>query len=201
MKERPGLGDPAISGRLDWRPELGADAPALRLGGSFYSGGADNGDQGNDPGVDARVDILALDFESSHGPLDLRGVLVQSRVTGAEELNAASGNDVGEEQVGWYLQADLHLLDLFGDREPSADARFPEQDLVAFVRVEEYDTQDVLAPGSTDDPTSDREETTIGIGWWPVPDFVLKVDFQDLDDATGDRDDQWNLGVGWTLLP
>jgi hypothetical protein len=185
LNERPGLGDPALSGRLDWRP-TGLDD--LRLGASFYSGGADNGNKGLDPGVEARVDIGALDFEYSRGKLDLRGVLVKSHVTGAADLNAAFGNNVGKEQAGWYVEAGYHLL-----------AISASSDLVGFLRLEEYDTLETLASGGLTNPAAARNETTVGLGWWLTPSFVLKADYQFLDDNTGTRPNQLNLGIGWTL--
>ena len=198
MKERPGFSDPALSGRLDWRP---SDTEGLRLGASFYSGGGDNGDQGSNPDVDSRVDILALDADYDLGSIELRGVLVKSHVSGADDLNAAFGNNVGEEQLGWYLQADWHLFQAFEGLAPGEDAKYPDSDLVAFVRLEEYDTMDKVAAGGTDDPTADRQETTFGLGYWLTPNFVIKADYQALDDATNDRANQLNLGIGWTLLP
>jgi len=195
LSERPGLSDPAVSGRFDWTP---AGVPALRFGASFYSGGADNGNQGVDPGVDARVDILALDFDYSRGRLDLSGLLAESHITGAAALEAAFGSGVGKAQKGSYLEAGWHLLDRDVDRQ---DQRFPESDLVLFARVESYDTQSELPAGLLGDPTASRQETTLGIGWWLTPKFVLKADWQFLDYASGgpERPDQLNLGVGWML--
>ena len=195
VKENPSLSDPALSGRLDWAPQ---DVDGLRLGVSFYSGGATGGNKDADVGVDASVDILALDAEYSIGNLDLRGVLADSQVTGAEALNALFGNDVGSRQTGAYLEAAYHLLDR-SDRDP--DARFPESDLVAFVRVEEYDTQDELPTGAAADPTAHRKDITVGLGWWLTPKFVIKAELQDLDFADSNiaRADQVNLGIGWML--
>jgi len=195
LNERPGLSDPAVSGRLDWRPE---DLAGLRLGGSFYSGGANNGNKGSNPGVDARVDIGSLDGEYRRGPLDLRAVLAQSHVSGADDLNAAFGGNVGEEQSGWYLEAGYHLFEAFGAPEPSD--RFPDADLVGFVRLEEYDTLDKLATGGASNPAAARNETTVGLAWWPTPNFVFKADYQFLDDDTNVRSNQLNFGIGWTLL-
>lgn len=198
LGERPGLSNPALSGRVDWRPESLA---GLRLGGSFYSGSANNGNKGADPGIDSRVDILSLDGELRRGALELRGVLAQSHITGADELNAAFGNNVGEEQAGWYVEAGYHLLgadSLLGEPDPTS--RFADADLVSFVRLEEYDTLDKLATGGVSDPTARRNETTVGLAWWPTPSFVIKADYQFLDDDTNARANQLNLGIGWTLL-
>ena len=195
VKENPSLSDPALSGRLDWAPQ---EVSGLRFGVSFFSGGATGGNKDADVGADASVDILALDAEYSVGNLDLRGVLVESKITGAEALNTLFGNDVGSRQTGAYLEVAYHLLDR-SDRDPNA--RFPESDLVAFVRLEEYDTQDELPTGATADPTAAREEVTVGLGWWLTPQFVIKAEMQDLDfsDSSIARSDQVNLGIGWTL--
>ncbi len=195
LGERPGLGNPALSGRVDWSPE---DLSGLRFGASFFSGGADNGNKGVDPDVDARVDILALDFDYERGRLDLRGLLANSRVSGAAQLNSTFGKGVGKAQTGSYLEAAWHLFDREADRE---GYRFPESDLVVFVRAESYDTQDELPVGLVGDPTAARQETTIGIGWWLTPKFVIKADYQFLDyESSGpERADQLNLGIGWML--
>ena len=195
LKERPALSDPAVSGRIDWRPDA---VDNLRIGVSAYSGGAGGGDQDADVGVDAAVDILSLDFEYALGDFDFRGVLVDSKVKGADDLNNVYGNNVGSRQAGSYLEAAYHIMDR-SERDPNA--RFPEQDLVAFVRLEQYDTIDEAADGGFDDPLADREEVTIGIGWWLTPKVVIKADYQDLGyaDSSISRADQVNIGIGWTL--
>ena len=65
---------------------------------------------------------------------------------------------------------------------------------------EEYDTQDKMPTGSTRDPAKDIEEVTFGINFYPVPNFVVKADYQIRDNASGsDMDDLFNLGFGWTF--
>ena len=190
MKERPGLDNPALSGRLDWRPD---GAEGLRLGASFFSGGANNKNKGGEIGVDSKVDIFSLDFEYSTGDFDFRGVYAKDRVTGADELNAAFGNNVGEAMSGYYIEAAYHLMP-----DSWRSDRLRDSDLVAFVRYEDFDTQDELG-SAAESPEAHREETTVGLGYWLTPDLVIKADYQFLDDDTDSRNDQLNFGIGWTL--
>ena len=106
---------------------------------------------------------------------------------------------MGEEQAGWYLQADWHVFETFAGLAPGEGSKYGDSDLVAFVRLEEYDTQNELAAGSADVAGTDRQETTLGLGYWLTPNFVIKADYQAMDDDTGERPNQLNLGVGWTL--
>ncbi len=190
MNERPGIDNPAVSGRLDWRPQ---GLEGLRVGGSFFSGSANNSNQGGDIGVDAHVDIISLDFEFSKGDFDLRYVFAEDSITGAGALNDMFGKHVGEKMAGYYIEGAYHLL-------PDAwrSDRLQDSDLVAFIRYEDFDTQDELG-SATLDLGSAREETTMGLGYWLTPDLVIKADYQLLDDDTGTRNNQLNFGIGWTL--
>ena len=190
MKERPGLDNPALSGRLDWRPD---GVEGLRLGASFFSGGADNSNKGGEIGVDSKVDILSLDFDYSAGDFDFRGVFAQDRVSNADELNTAFANNVADEMSGYYVEAAYHLLP-----DSWRSDRLRDSDLIAFVRYEDFDTQADLG-SAVKNLAAAREETTFGLGYWFTPDLVIKADYQVLDDDTGSRDNQLNFGIGWTL--
>lgn len=190
MKERPGLDNPAVSGRLDWRPD---GIEGLRLGGSFFSGSADNSNKGGEIGVDSQVDILSFDFEYSAGDFDFRGVFAEDRVSNADDLNVAFSNNVADKMSGYYVEAAYHLMP-----DSWRSDRLRDSDLVAFVRYEDFDTQADLG-SAVKNLAAAREETTIGLGYWLTPDLVLKADYQVLDDDTGSRDNQLNFGIGWTL--
>jgi hypothetical protein len=191
MKERPGLDNPAISGRLDWRP---AGVEGLRVGASFFSGGADNSNKGGEIGVDSSVDIFSVDFEYSIGDFDFRGVYAEDHVSNASGLNALTpGANIGEVMAGYYVEAAYHLLP-----DSWRSDRFRQSDLIAFVRYEDFDTQDELGSAAVNLAAA-REEITIGLGYWLTPDLVFKADYQILDDDTDDRANQLNFGVGWTL--
>ena len=204
IKERPSLNELAVSGRVDWFPFAGSDADTphdLRVGGSFFHGGVDNGNKGNDPGLDGDITILSADFQYSVGDWDFRGVVAHEDIDRAGDLNAAlvdeKGVDPGiaSEIFGWYGEAAYHF---FPDSWKTG--RLDEADAVAFVRYEDFDTQKELPSNATPDPAADRDEVTVGINFHLTSQFVLKVDYQFKDDeAPGDVPDQFNLGLGWRL--
>ena len=71
-------------------------------------------------------------------------------------------------------------------------------DAVVFARYDDLDTQHVVPSGLSANPAGDRTELTFGLGFWPVPNVVLKADYQLLDAPAGQfGDDRINLGVGY----
>ncbi|MBW6503862.1 OprO/OprP family phosphate-selective porin [bacterium] len=88
IKERPSLHEPAVTGRLDFFPFVRWPGPGgfLRLGASAYYGGVDNGNQGDNPGVDGEVRVLSGDFEYTVSKLDFRGAVAHERIHGAKEI-------------------------------------------------------------------------------------------------------------------
>ena len=94
---------------------------------------------------------------------------------------------------GYYIEAAYHLMP-----DSWRSDRLRDSDLVAFVRYEDFDTQDELG-SALENPQASREETTVGLGYWLTPDLVIKADYQFLDDDTDSRNDQLNFGIGWTL--
>ncbi len=71
---------------------------------------------------------------------------------------------------------------------------------MVFVRYDDFDTQHDMPDGIKGNPVYDRNEWTLGISFYPIPQFVIKADYQIRDDASGeDVDNLLNLGVGWTF--
>ncbi len=193
MKERPGLNDPAISGRLDYFAinATDEDNTSLRLGLSGFIGGIDNKNKGGENGTDGTVSILSADYEFTYGNFDLRGAIAHtwiSVVTGLED-------GVGEEQFGFYQELGVHIL-------PDAwkTGKLSESDLIAFVRYDMVDTQKGIASGATEYGEADREEWTFGLSFLVTPDFVVKADYQIRDNGSNsDPEDLFNFGVGFNF--
>ncbi|MEO6709140.1 MAG: hypothetical protein ABI054_04475, partial [Planctomycetota bacterium] len=73
-------------------------------------------------------------------------------------------------------------------------------DAIAFARYDDIDTQRDVPSGFSADPHGDRDEWTLGIGLYPLENLVLKADYQIRnDEATGSPQNQFNLGIGWSL--
>jgi hypothetical protein len=53
--------------------------------------------------------------------------------------------------------------------------------------------------GITRDPAGEQTAWTTGVSFYPIPNFVIKGDYQLLQDHTGKETHLWNLGIGWQL--
>ncbi|WP_456433978.1 porin [Thermosulfuriphilus sp.] len=191
IKERPSLNSPVLTGRIDLYPGMiipSETISGLRLGASFYYGGVDNGNQGRDPGIDGKIGIYSGDFEFSLGRFDLRGALAFIRLDETEGLPQG----VAKEMLGYYLEAGLHILP-----ESLKRGRLSRAEAVFFVRYDDYDTQHAMPSGVLRDPSGDRFDWTFGLNFYPIPNLVLKIDYQVKKSDGPDPADMINLGVGW----
>ncbi len=192
IEDVPSLNQVAFTGRLDYFPFATRANPYrqnLRLGVSTWLGGVDNGHEGDNPGVDGSVQLYATDFEYSILDLEARGALAWIHIDGAEALP----DGVAEEILGWYLEAGYHFW-------PDAwrEGRLARSDALLFVRHDRYDTQHDLPAGRPADPAGDRHAWTLGVNFYPIPNLVIKADYQLLDDATDDQlENLFNFGLGW----
>jgi hypothetical protein len=103
-------------------------------------------------------------------------------------LRGATGAaSVGERFEGAYLEGGFDVLSLRGGGAS----------LVPFVRYEKLDTQKRVPPGFARDRANDLRVWTIGANYRPIPQVVVKVDYQDFANEARTGVDQWNLGLGW----
>ncbi|OPZ86320.1 MAG: hypothetical protein BWY76_01002 [bacterium ADurb.Bin429] len=185
MKEQPSLNQVAVTGRVDIRPLPSRD---LRVGVSGYTGGANNGNRGTNPGVNASLTVLSADAEYRVGPLDFRGVYAEDRVHGAAGL----GNGTAAKMKGWYVEGGWHFLP-----ESVKQGRLAEADAVLFTRYEKYDTQAEMPAGVAKNLAGDRRDLTVGLAFYPVANLVTKADYQLRKDAAGTESTLINFGIGW----
>ncbi|MDP8242548.1 MAG: porin [Candidatus Hinthialibacter antarcticus] len=192
IKERSSFNDVAFTGRLDYYPFAEADVgykQSLRLGASTYIGGTDNGNNGNDPGIDGDIQVYSADFEYSILDFDIRGVMAFENIDGAFEI----GNGTASEIFGWYLEVGYHFM-----LDSWKEGMLKNSDAVGFVRFDDFDTQNDMPFGVAENPKGDRQEWTFGVNFYPTPSLVLKADYQIRDDAsTSNLDNLFNLGIGW----
>jgi hypothetical protein len=194
IKERPSLNELAVTGRLDYYPPAVAQSnsdQSLRVGVSGYYGGLDNGDQGNNPGIDGEIGIASADFEYSVSKWDFRGVIAHINISGAKQI----GNNVADEIFGWYLEAAYHWLP-----EEWKTGKLAQADATVFLRHDEYDTQYEMPSGVSKNRAGNRTDWTFGTNFYLTPNLVLKADYQIRDDDTsGGLDDLLNFGIGWAF--
>ncbi len=194
-KERQGLNDPAVTGRLDFFP---VDSQDLRLGLSGYYGGTDNANKGGggSGGVENTFALYSADFEYDISRLRFRGLVAHGFNSDAEALNTAYGNEAGNEIFGWYLEGGVRVL-------PGSwkSGKLKEADVIPFVRYEQYDTQHEVPTGVVKNGKNDRTEITVGINFPLTAQFVMKADYQfKYSEATaGNPNNLFNLGMGWVF--
>lgn len=192
--ERPGMNHPAVSARADWHAFTSQDQ-GLRIGLATYFGDVDNGNQGANPGVDAKIRIYSADAEYSVDRLHLRGVFATEDIDGATDLSTLTGQTIAETIIGWYVEAAYDVM-------PTdwKTGRLADSDAQLFVRYDDIDTQHDVPSGLVANPAGDRHEWTVGLSFHPARDVVVKIDYQIREDeSAGDPPDQFNVGLGWRL--
>jgi len=181
--------DLAIVGRLEY-----VGLPGIDLGLSAYQGGANT--TKNPALTDAGVGIWEADARLRMAGFDLRGVYSLIQVDGADQITAFTLADpdvddqvVGEEMMGWYLEAAYEVLRLL-----AADS---EQEVVVFIRYEDFNTQQSVPTGFSADPANDRQVMTAGLAYFPILDVAVKADLESWDDGADNDGTRFNLGVAY----
>ena len=62
---------------------------------------------------------------------------------------------------------------------------------------EKVDTQERVPAGFARSGVNDRRIWTLGASWKPLPQIVVKADYQDRGDAADTAVDQFNLALGY----
>lgn len=192
IKERPSLKEPAAVARFDYFPLARTAAPhgqTLRLGVSGYGGGIDNGDQGNNPGIDGELLIGSADFEYTIDRFDFRGAFAYQRITGSREIGNGTATDIW----GAMIEAAVHVFP-----QSWKTGKLERSDLVVFARLDSVDLQYRIHDGVARNPAAERDEVTLGATFFFNPSLVFKADVQlGNDNAKGDRNTLINFGLGW----
>jgi hypothetical protein len=178
--------DFGVTARLDF-----TGVPGFLAGLSGYAGDSAQGRLAAGEDFDARVSIWDAHAEWRFRGIQLRGLAAFGRLGDAAAVNALRGAtgaaSVGERFEGAYLEGGFDVLSLRGGGAS----------LVPFVRYEKLDTQKRVPPGFARDRANDLRVWTIGANYRPIPQVVVKVDYQDFANEARTGVDQWNLGLGW----
>lgn len=106
----------------------------------------------------------------TRGPFALKALYAQWNLSGSGPASIGADN-----QSGWYIEPAYKLNDQWG----------------LFARYNQWDNQ------AGDSTASEKQQTDIGVNFWPHPDVVLKADYQIQDNDNGNNQDGFNLGVGY----
>lgn len=178
--------DFGVTGRVDY-----TGLPGLLAGLSGYAADAAQGRLADGESFDARVSVWDAHVEWRFRGLQVRGLAVFGRIGDAAEVNvltgAAGSASVGERFQGSYVEAGFDVLSLRGGRAS----------LVPFARYERLDTQKRVPAGYLRNPANDVRIWTVGANYRPIPQVVVKLDYQNYANEARTGVDQWNLGIGW----
>jgi uncharacterized coiled-coil protein SlyX len=176
----------AITGRLDY---LGM--PGLSAGVSGYWGGSGQGREVEGRRISGRVSLFDAHAEWRWRGIATRALFARGSIGDAARINSLNGlsgrASVPRVFAGGYLEAGYDVL------SPRGGAAA----LVAFVRYERFDTQLEVPAGFSRDPGNDVRLWTVGVSYRPIPQIVLKTDYQDFNDRAGASTDRWNIALGW----
>ncbi|MEN8260386.1 MAG: hypothetical protein ABFS02_07345 [Pseudomonadota bacterium] len=178
--------DWAFTGRVDYSPRW---APGLLVGGSAFLGNAAHGEDFGGKDVDVFTQLYEGHIQYRYRGLELRALGSWGHIDNAGVLSAAAGETIGSENFGWYAEAAYDVMPhLFPDSI---------QYLAPFVRYERLDTIAKAPSGFADDEFFDREIWQAGLTYKPIPNVVLKADYRNFVAKSGERPDEFNLGLGF----
>ncbi len=179
--------DFALTARADF-----TGVPGLLVGASIFSGQTGHGVIQDGRAISGRLTLFDLHGQYERRGLQLRALYARGSlddVTAINRKNGLTGNkSVGEGQYGWYVQAAYDVLTLGSGRRWS---------LTPFARYEKLDTQDGVPVGFGEDPATERNLLTVGVGVKPVTNVVFKADWARQRNAARSGVNQFNLALGY----
>lgn len=186
---RTKINDIAFSTRLEYEP-----IPQVKLGSSLYVGNTGQNEKVEGETIDGTFTMYDIDYQFQWRGFESRGLFVYSWLNDADLININNGlegnQSVGEEMYGFYVEGAYNVLPLLFDTGHY---------LAPFIRYEQYNTQHKVPAGFFSNPANDRKTITYGLTYKPIPNVVLKLDFQDRRNEAGTANNQFNLGVGWVF--
>ena len=162
--------------------------PALRLGGSIFTGGASQGQ----PGLPS-ADVTLWEGHARWTPAawDFAALYAHGHISGTQQINLTLvGNPVliPEDFFGWYVQAAYRAWDR------------ADWSLAPFLRYERFNTASGYADigaGLTPSPLPDQSVWTAGFNLILGTGVVIKADYVDF--RAGGDGDRFDLGLGYAF--
>ena len=184
--------DIAFVGRLEYDP-----IPGLKVGGSVFYGNTGQDEEVNGQTIDGLFQMYEVDAQFQYAGLDLRALSVWTMLDDAaliNQLNEYEGNkSVGEEQSGWYVLGAYNIFSAL-----NSGSKYMEY-LAPFFRYEKFDTQKDVPAGYERNPANERTQYTIGVNYKPIPNVVVKAEYQNLDNEADEATNQFNFGIGYVF--
>ncbi len=141
--------------------------------------------------------MYEADVQFQYRGFEARGLFVYTTLNDGARINALNdfeGEDsVGSEQWGYYVVGAYNVLTLANFSSQYA------QYLAPFVRWEQYDTQAKVPSGFSRNPENDRNDLNIGINYKPIPNVVIKAEYERLANEANESNNQFNFGLGYVF--
>lgn len=177
----------AFSGRLDVTP-----VPGIVAGVGLYNGGSGqeqvvlNGER-----LDVGTTIAEVHGQGQIRGFDVRALFAQASIDRAGDVSRALrlSAPVADTMRGGYLQIGYNVLSQVNT--PVA--------LTPYVRYENVDTQHEVPTGFGRDLTRDGDFTTLGLEVKPIPQIVIKTDYQWITNEARTGRNQFNLSLGYAF--
>ena len=132
---------------------------------------------------------LHLDYRA--GPWTLRALYAQADLDDVDQFNSAlqlaADDRLADSMNGYYGEVGFDVLTLLA---PGQRAQ-----LIPFARYERIDTQKSVPTGAVRDRSQEDEILTFGLNYKPVPQVVVKLDYERWDDDF----DRLNLLFGYVF--
>jgi hypothetical protein len=179
----------AFSGRADVTP-----IPGVLAGLAVYHGGSGqeqvvlNGEQ-----LDLGTTIAEIHGQVQMRGLDVRGLFARASVDDAGAASVALRvpltAPIAERMEGGYLQVGYNVLSQVSTTVA----------ITPYVRYEQVDTQDRVPSLFVRDLTRDGDFKTLGVELKPIPNVVVKADYQWITNAANTGRNQVNVNLGYSF--
>ena len=176
------INSPNFAAKLDYY-----GLPGLRLGLSGYFGKTQADDDVDMiDGSTIGISMLGFDARYAYKRFTARGQFIYAGLNDTEDYNNLTGQNIGSEINGWYLEGAYNLL-----------SQEKQQQLFAFARYEDYNTHADTEGSLSINDAYHRNEWTLGLSYKVAPGAVVKADYQ-IKDTAADADvpNQLNIGLG-----
>jgi hypothetical protein len=179
----------ALSGRVDVTL-----VPGVFAGGGVYTGGSGQeqilllGQQ-----IDLGTAVGELHGQAQIRGFDARVLYARATLDDAGAASLALGLPVtaplAETMEGGYVQLGYNVLSQFNTQAA----------VTPYARFEHVDTQHEVPAGFQRDVSRDGRFTTFGIDVKPIPNVVVKTEYQWITNAAGTGRNQFNLNLGYSF--
>jgi hypothetical protein len=171
---------------------VNADVGPATFGGSFYGGNAGQGFT-TTAGVKISPTVLLGEVHAlvAWKGLSARAIMAWGSLSQAgavsEVLGKAPDQYIGSRSWGGYVEAGYDVLTLLGS----------SMSLTPFLRFEALNPQSAVEGAGVLDPALNQRVITTGIDFKPIPQVVVKANWQQITSQAPGSLQQWDLGIGF----